>query len=675
VLRVGVEVGGTFTDLIAVDDDGNVAATGKVFSTPSDPSDGVLAALHLLEAGQRAGAPLIHGSTVATNAIIERRGARVGLLVTAGFGDLLELQRQDRDSIYELHYRKPDPLVPRDLVREVPERLIASGEVLQPLDEAATREAARALLDVGVTSIAVCLLHAYKNPVHERRARDIVMEMAPEAHVSLSSDVIAEFREYERASTATIDAFVKPVVDRYLAHLEAEAGALGISGIWMMQSNGGILPSSYARDHPVHTLYSGPAAGVTGALTVARAAGIDDIITLDMGGTSTDVCLVTGGQPEITAESAIDRIPLKMPMIDIVSVGAGGGSIAWLDSGGMLQVGPRSAGASPGPVSYGLGGTEPTTTDANVARGLIRPEHFLGGRHQLDRAAAEKALATLAEASGLDNRRLPEDIYRIACATMSGAIRVVSVERGYDPRGYTLVAYGGAGPLHAAIVAEDLNIDHVLVPPYPGLMSAYGLLAGDFQRDFARTDVASLPALDLAAVRERFSRLQAGAREQLAAQDIDPDSAEAIMGLDMRYRGQGFELTVPITAADLDGARRDGLAEIEARFHELHRQRYGHSTPGEEVEAVTYRVSMIVPYPKPRTLRSPEEERAQHETLPVVIDGVPADCAFYWRASLRLGDAFSGPAVIEEPTATTFVPPSWRLRVDEQTNLRLERSA
>jgi N-methylhydantoinase A len=674
-VRVGVEVGGTFTDLIAVDDDGQVVATGKVFSTPSDPSEGVLAALRLLATEQRSNAPLIHGSTVATNAIIERRGARVGLLVTSGFGDLLELQRQDRDSIYELHYRKPEPLVPRELVREVPERLLASGDVLIPLDEETTGAAARELLDAGVTSIAVCLLHAYKNPMHERRVREIVDAIAPDAHVSLSSDVIAEFREYERASTTTIDAFVKPVVDRYLAHLEAEAGTLGISGIWMMQSNGGILPGSYAREHPVHTLYSGPAAGVTGALTVARAAGIDDIITLDMGGTSTDVCLVTAGQPEITSDSAIDRIPLKMPMIDIISVGAGGGSIAWLDSGDMLQVGPRSAGAAPGPVAYGLGGTEPTTTDANVARGLIRPEHFLGGRHRLDRQAAEASLGTLAEQSRLDPTRLPEDIYRIACATMSGAIRVVSVERGYDPRGYTLVAYGGAGPLHAAVVAEDLNIDRVLVPPFPGLMSAYGLLVGDFQRDFARTDVAPLATLNVDAIAERFDSILTDAYDQIAAQGIDPADAKPVFGLDMRYRGQGFELTVPIGADDLSGEQAGSLDEIARRFHDLHRTRYGHSTPGEAVEVVTYRVSMVMIYPKPQALRSPEEPRVEPETRPIVIDGEPTNCAFYWRPSLRPGDAFPGPAVIEEPTGTTLVPPNWSLSVDEQTNLRLERNA
>jgi N-methylhydantoinase A len=670
-VRVGVEVGGTFTDLIAVDEQGRVSATGKVFSTPSDPSMGVLDALRDLQANQRTGAPLVHGSTVATNAVIERKGARVGLLVTRGFRDILELQRQDRENIYELHYRKPAALVPRDLVYEIDERLDANGDIVTSLDEESTCQAISVLLERGVTAIAVCLLHAYRNPAHEQRIREIICEIAPDLHASLSSDVVAEFREYERASTTVIDAFVKPVIDRYVDHIETEIAGLGLSGLWMMQSNGGILPGSYARQIPVRTLYSGPAAGVTGATAIARAAGLENVITMDMGGTSTDVCLVTDGRPEITSDAFINRLPLKMPMIDIVSVGAGGGSIAWLDSGGMLQVGPKSSGADPGPACYGLGGTEPTTTDANVDRGLIRPHHFLGGRHLLDREAAERAVSRLADESGLDAPRLAEDIYRISCATMAGAIRVVSVERGYDPRAYTLIAYGGAGPLHAATVADELNISRVLVPPLPGLMSAYGLLVGDFQRDFARTSVRSMKVLDVAGLRGTFESLQRDAIEQLRAQDIDVAAATRTLGLDMRYRGQGFELTVPIETADLAGT---DLTGIERRFHDLHRTRYGHSTPGEEVEAVTYRLTMTVAYPKPQPLRTPEETPSDPVTMPIVVDGQPGDCSFYWRAGLRSGQSITGPAVIEEPTATTFVPIGWELTVDEATNLILERN-
>jgi N-methylhydantoinase A len=671
-VRVGVEVGGTFTDLIAVDEAGNLTATGKVFSTPGDPSDGVMTALHDLEEQQRQGAPLIHGSTVATNSVIERKGARVGLITTLGFRDILETQRQDRERIYDLHYRKAEPLVPRDIVVEVPERVGADAQVAIPLDESAARAAIEDLIARDVTAIAVCLIHAYQNPTHEQRIRALIAEIAPDLHVSLSSDVIAEFREYERTSTTVIDAFVKPVVDRYVEHLEAESSKIGLTGLWMMQSNGGILPGSFARSFPVRTLYSGPAAGVTGAIAVARGAGLSNIITMDMGGTSTDVCLVTDGNPEITSDAFINRLPLKMPMIDIVSVGAGGGSIAWLDSGGMLQVGPQSAGASPGPACYGLGGTEPTTTDANVARGLIRPEHFLGGRHTLDRSAAERAVASLAGQSGLEAGTLAEDIFRISCATMASAIRVVSVERGYDPRDYTLVAYGGAGPLQAASVADELNIDRVLVPPVPGLMSAYGLLVGNFQRDFARTYVQNLREISIADIQRSFADLEANGADQLRQQDIDPSQATKIYGLDMRYRGQGFELTVPIDTSDLNGGNLD---EIEARFHDLHRVRYGHSTPGEEVEAVTYRLSMTLEYPKPKPLRVPEEKPREPVSMPVTIGGKPVDCAFYWRPGLRSGDRLDGPAVIEEPTGTTFLPPGWELTVDEHTNLILERTA
>jgi N-methylhydantoinase A len=359
-------------------------------------------------------------------------------------------------------------------------------------------------------------------------------------------------------------------------------------------------------------------------------------------------------------------------MIDIVSVGAGGGSIAWLDSGGMLQVGPASAGANPGPACYGLGGTQPTITDANVARGLIRPHRFLGGRHVLDRDAASQVVNQLAGASGLSAARLAEDIFRISCATMAGAIRVVSVERGYDPREYTLVAYGGAGPLHAATVADELNISRVLIPPLPGLISAYGLLAGNFQRDFARTSVESLRTLNPSQVRAEFESLESGAVEELQAQGIQTDAAGRSFGLDMRYRGQGFELTVPIDIADLEVG---DLSTVEGRFHDMHRTRYGHSTPGEEVEAVTYRLSITIEHPNPEPLRMPEDEPAQPATLPIVVDGKPTDCEFHWRPGLRPGDKISGPAIVEEATSTTFVPGGWFAAVDGATNLVLERMA
>jgi N-methylhydantoinase A len=670
-VRVGVEVGGTFTDLILIDEAGAVAATAKVLSTPGDPAGGVLDALRRLDALQLDNLPLVHGSTVATNAVLERNGAQVGLLVTAGFRDLLELQRQDRETIYDIHYQKPQPLAQPDLVGEIVERVDAKGTIISDLDEASVRQAVSELIECGATSFAVCLLHSYRNPAHERRVAELIGELVPDFNVSLSSDVVAEFREYERASTTTIDAFVKPVVDRYLRRLEAEATERGISEVWMMQSNGGLLPAGYVRRHPARTLFSGPAAGVTGAVRLAQAAGLTDIITMDMGGTSTDVCLVTGGRPEITTEAKIDRLPIRIPMLDIVSVGAGGGSIVWIDSGGMLQVGPRSAGGEPGPACYGRGGVQPTATDANVVRGLIRPGHFLSGQLELDEAAAEWALQPVAAQTDRTAQLLSEDVYRIANAAMANAIRLVSTERGYDPRGYALVAYGGAGPLHAAAVAEELSIGRVLVPPYPGLISAYGLLAGDFKRDFARTAVQLLADALAGDVTDAFATLRAEALTEVASQGIDASAAELSYGLDMRYRGQGFELTVPVDASEL--AATNELERLANAFHELHRVRYGHATPGEPLELVTYRLSVRVPSAKPAGLRTAAATSRPPEVQSILIDGQPTPCAFLWRGALAPAYCAAGPLVVEEETATTYVPPGWRLSVDSQSNLLLER--
>ena len=673
-MKIGIEVGGTFTDLIAVGPKGTVVATGKVLSTPADPSKGVLTALGSMNATgadtTESGTEtlLVHGSTVATNAVLERKGATVGLLATEGFADLLELQRQDREQIYDLHYRKPVPLVSRQHTREVAERIDASGVVVRSLKLGAALDAAGELQAAGVTAIAVCLLHSYKNPTHEQQLGDAIRDAYPNLQVSISSDVVAEFREYERASTTTIDAFVKPVIESYLGRLQPGAAKLGIPTVWMMQSNGGLLPAAYIRNCPARTLYSGPAAGVTGARAVAKTAGWDDIITMDMGGTSTDVCLVTGGKPGVTTEATIDRLPIKVPMLDIVSIGAGGGSVAWLDTGGMLQIGPQSTGADPGPACYGLGGNQPTTTDANMLRGLIRPGHFLGGQLELDYNAAVTAFAALAQETGREPEPLAEDVSRVAGAAMANAIRLISTERGHDPRRYTLVPYGGAGPLHAVQVAEELGIDRILVPPLPGLISAYGLLVGDFQRDFARTQVSDLEQTSASEIESLFRQLTEIARQEISPQRIDHKQCQVRLGLDLRYRGQGYELTVPVSSSIV------GPAELATEFHNLHAVRYGHSTPSEPVEIVTYRLSVIDPQPKPSMLKVVPEPGRQPDERPIIIEGLSVPSTFYWRSALAVGFTASGPAVIEEPTATTYVPPGWTFGVDPRTNLLIQKA-
>ncbi|MEZ4524108.1 MAG: hydantoinase/oxoprolinase family protein [Thermomicrobiales bacterium] len=669
-MRVGVEVGGTFTDLILLDDSGGVIATTKVLSTPANPALAVVSALDKVIDPASPPPMMIHGSTVATNAVLERKGVRTGFLTTSGFTDILELQRQDRERIYELQYRKPEPLVPGHLTRGVHERIAAGGEILTPLDTSQAIEAIESLVDEGVNAIAVCFLHSYAHPEHEQWIAEAIEERYPGIYLSLSSSVVAEFREYERASTTVIDAYVKPIVRAYLEDLETQAGARGISSVMMMQSNGGLLPARYVREQPGRTLFSGPAAGVTGAIQIASEAGIDDIITMDMGGTSTDVCLVTGGRPQLTTNATIARLPMHVPMIDIETVGAGGGSIAWLDPGGMLQVGPRSAGADPGPACYGFGGTSATTTDANVVRGLIRPGHFLGGELDLDVGAARQAVAQVADQLGQTAERTAENIARIADVTMANALRLVSTERGHDPRRYTLVAYGGAGPLHAAGVADQLNIDRVLVPPYPGLLSAFGLLAGRFQRDFARTRVSALDEEGYRGIEETFDSLRATAHEETAAFGIPPDSCSESVAVDMRYRGQGFELTLDL---DLDEIRNQTADLLAQRFHDLHRRRYGHATPHEPVELVTYRLTLSQEVGAQVRLRVQTTDTTEAAESEIVIDGRPAACRFHWRASLEPGFTGDGPLVVEEPTATTYVPPDWHLVVDSNTNLLIER--
>ena len=669
-MRVGIEVGGTFTDLILIDDQGEIRATTKVLSTPENPAIAVITALDEVVGLAGPQIELLHGSTVATNAVLERKGARTGLLTTKGFADILDLQRQDRERIYELQYRKADPLVPRDLIGEIAERTSAMGEILQPFDPGQALEAIDQLVTVEVESIAICFLHSYAFPDHERWVAERIAERHPAIFVSRSSSVAAEFREYERASTTVIDAFVKPVVQSYLEVLEVQAGDRGVSTVMMMQSNGGLLPARYVREHPGRTLFSGPAAGVTGAIEIAASVGLHDIITMDMGGTSTDVSLVTGGRPELTVDAAIARYPMRVPMIDIETVGAGGGSIAWLDTGGMLQVGPRSAGADPGPACYGFGGTEPTTTDANVVRGLIRPGHFLGGALDLDVEAASRIIGELASGLEVETSKMAEDISRIADVTMGNAVRLVSTERGHDPRQYTLVAYGGAGPLHAAGVADQLNIGRVLVPPFPGLLSAFGLLAGQFQRDFARTQVTSLDRESYAGIEPAFAALREQAHRETIAFGVDPAACSESIALDMRYRGQGFELTLTLTLDEIGSGTDEGLA---IRFHDFHRQRYGHSTPGEPIEIVTYRLTLSQPFDAPARLRAPMGNEPAFDVAPISIDGEETDCRFYWRPSLSSAFKTAGPVVIEEPTATTYVPPGWTVSVDEATNLLLER--
>lgn len=664
-MRIGIECGGTFTDVIAADDDGAVTATAKVFSTPDDPSRSVAAGLAELPADLLPGASLFHGSTVATNAVLERQGAVVALVTTRGFRDVVFLQRQDRSSMYDLTYVKPRPLVDRERVIEIAERIDAAGSVVLELEDDAIAQTVARLRELAPTAIAVSLLHSYANPVHEERLAAALRAGLPDIPVSVSHEVAREFREYERTTTTIVDAFIRPMVAGYLGRLRGVANEAGIASIGVMQSNGGIVPPESVVARPVTMLMSGPAAGVSGAVTVGQRVGVDEIVTMDMGGTSTDVAFVRDGVPDLASETVIDGLPLRVPLVDIHTVGAGGGSIIGVDSGGLLTVGPRSAGAAPGPACYGRGGTLPTITDANLIIGAMPREVLLAGRFPLDYEAARAAFTPLADRLGRTVEQVAADAVAIANTTMAGAIREVSLERGHEVAHATLIAYGGAGSLHAADVADQLGMTSVLVPPHSGITSAYGLLTSRFQRDFSRTwfrdDVEQL-AHD--ALREQLAQMRAASLDELARQGLEVSAAEATWLADLRYRGQGFELATPF---DVDEA----LSEIVARFHRLHERQFGHASPGRAVQLVTLRLRIALPAPPSQGVARTTGD-GRRTTISVTLDGVARDAVLTDRSGI--GDVLNGPAVVTDTTSTTFVPPGWTARLDEHGDIRLDRS-
>ncbi|HET8998291.1 MAG TPA: hydantoinase/oxoprolinase family protein [bacterium] len=654
-MRLGVEVGGTFTDWVLARGD-RIDATGKVLSTPAQPERAVIAAVSECGIDAREIETIVHGSTVVTNAVLEHKGARTCLLTTKGFRDVLMIQRQAKTRLFDLFYRQPQPLVSRDHILEVDERMGPDGQVRRPLTDFAFIEEVRRLVrDDGVESVAICLLHGYANPAHELAVENALTMALPGIAVTRASEVLPEFREYERTSTCVISAYAKPVVQRYLAGLEDGLRARNFGGpLTIVQANGGTVPAHAVRRHAAKMILSGPAAGVIGATTVALEAGFANVITFDMGGTSTDVCLVTNGRPGITREYRIGGLPLTVPMIDIATVGAGGGSIADVDRGGMLKVGPQSAGADPGPAAYGRGGTAFTVTDANVLAGRIRPQAFFGGRMQLDAKRAEATLAALADRVALSSAETLEGVLRLVNVTMAQAVRLVTIERGYDPRDYTIVAYGGSGPLHAAAVAADLGISRVLVPTNPGLVSAYGLLIADTRQDFSMTRVSPAASLTDAGVADVFAELEARAQREFAEYARPWSDVRCRREMDMRYAGQAYEIPVAC----------DGLtvAAITQSFHEGHRTRYGHAVPDEVVEVVGYRLIAVAPSPLRKIRPAPARDRVHAARAR----------GYHARHELEPGAAIAGACVVEEPTATTFVPEGWTARVDPIGNLILE---
>jgi len=658
---VGVDTGGTFTDIVLLRD--GTFKVHKILSTPDDPSRAILQGLSEITALEDV-TVLVHGSTVATNAVLERKGVLTGLITTAGFRDVLEIGRQTRPKLYDLRVQKIPPLVPRSLRVEVIERLNERGEVLVALDETSVGAAIAALREASVEAVAISLLFSFTNPAHER----FVTEQARAAglYVSASSEVLPEFREYERTSTVVLNAYVGPLMDRYLGRLEQ--GIPERTLLRIMQSNGGSISSVTARREAARTLLSGPAAGVVGAAFVAEASGFQQAITIDIGGTSTDVALIDGKITETTS-GKIGGYPSRMPMIDIHTVGAGGGSIAWFDVGGALRVGPASAGANPGPAAYGRGGSEATVTDANVVLGRLIPEAFLGGGMSLDVEAARKAVSVIAERLDASLEEAALGIIRVVNANMEAAIRVISVERGCDPRQFVLVAFGGAGPLHACELAEALRIPRVLVPTVPGVLSALGMLVADTLKDYVRTIM--LPAEEAQpVVSSTLAELEELGHADLLREGIAVEQMVLERYLDLRYKGQSYELVIPFEGE---------VEQSVVSFHAAHEQRFGYNDPGEHIQVVNVRL-------KARGLSShPQMERHElvkqdatpmaHRT--VIFAGSTGSMAplapVYDRTTLLPGMELTGPAIITQYDTTTVLPPTWQMRVDEVGNLIIEQ--
>jgi N-methylhydantoinase A len=680
MIKLGVDVGGTFTDLVVFDERTGTIELTKVPSTPKSPDQGVLNGIRRI-ANQFKIDPgaidfFIHGTTVATNALIERKGVNIALVTTAGFRDVLHIGRQTRPKLYDFFERRPDPLVPRHLRFEVPERMLYTGEVRQPLDEAAVRAIARSIRRHRVGVVAVCLLHAYANPAHERRVRDLLIAEMPELKVSLSSDVLPEFKEYERMSTTVINAYVMPIVERYLQRIVDSLHGAGVNTrLNIMQSNGGVMTAETAGQKSVHTVLSGPAAGVLGGLALSKMAGFGNIITIDMGGTSFDVSLAHRGVPSFSMESDIGGHPIKIPMIDIKTLGAGGGSVARIDAGGALQVGPESAGADPGPVCYGRGGEEPTVTDANVVLGYLNPKYFAGGDIGLDADRAREAIRRkIAEPMGLSVENAAEGILRVVNATMIRGIRLVSVERGFDPRDFVLVCFGGAGPVHAVKLAQELNIPTALVPGGPGVTCALGLLMADFRHDYSRTFLALLVRLDPEAVNAAFRELEEQATAQMLSEGVSREATVFHRAADMRYEGQGYELTVPLINKNY---QQEDLTAMAGELGRIHREGYGYEMSAAAAEIVTLRLTAIGLRRKPefRAERpgTDDSQSALKERRRVYMDGGFREVPVYERRRLACGMEVASPAIIEQFDSTTVLFDGYDLAVDSFRNLVIRR--
>ncbi len=689
--RVASDVGGTFTDSIAYDEANRIISVSKVSTTPANRAVGTVAglkrALALQDATGEAVDYIGHGMTTATNAVIQRRGAVTAFVTNRGFRDLLLIGRQDRPSLFDINKVRPAPLVPRELCYTAGGRMDARGQQVEPLDEADLVSAAADMRARGVEAVAITFLHSYANEAHERQAKAVLERLLPDVMVSCSVDVIAEFREYERASTTVLNAYLRPVMEVYLRSLsgllqDAEHG-LGVGAtvpVMVMEASGGLMTLDSARAKPVHTVLSGPAGGVVASAHVAASAGVADIITMDIGGTSTDISLIRGGRPEVTRTASLETVPIRLPVIDINAIGAGGGSIAWIDDGGALRVGPQSAEAQPGPACYGRGGTLPTVTDANLVLGRFSGATKLGGDMTLDVQAATSAImAHIAQPLGMELLQAASGILRVAHANIVRGIRVVSVERGYDPRDFALVPFGGAGPMHGTPVARALRMSRLLIPPTPGILCALGQLVSDLRHDFLESRIAPYASFPPDEARAIVERLVARGHQLLADDAVPVDRREIEIRVDLRYLGQSYELPIP-----LDPASPEAWHALPASFHAAHQQRFGHCDPAAPLELVGFGVTAIgridtpqLPTLAPGDATPPATALMGHRRIyyePVVPGGQGgfADTPVWARDRLLAGNVLTGPAVMEEVSATTVLYPGDRGVMHESGSFLVE---
>ncbi|TCQ96737.1 hydantoinase/oxoprolinase family protein [Neorhizobium sp. JUb45] len=680
VWRIGVDSGGTFTDVCLFEENTGEVKIWKVSSTPDDPSRGITQGVEegIREVGITAAdvAFLGHGTTVATNALIQGRGVETGLITTDGFRDLLEIGRQKRPDLYDIQADKPDTLVSRDLRIGVKERILSNGETETSLDEEEFRSAVRELKKAGVKSVAVCFLYSFLNSEHEAIAGRILEEEFPEAFSALSHKIAPEFREFERMSTTVVNAYLGPVMKGYVNALSGKLKNLGISvAPQLTQSNGGVIGFDAAADLPVRTVLSGPSTGVVAAQAIGRMTGIENLITFDMGGTSSDVALLTGGKCQVVNESVVHGYPIKAPMLDIHTVGAGGGSIAYVDNGGFLKVGPRSAGANPGPSCYGLGNPEPTVTDANVLLQTQNPHYLLNGRMKINQELSHAAIQTLADKLGMGVLETANGILDIVAANMAKAIRVISVQRGHDPREYTMVAFGGAGPVHAARLAKELGMKRILIPRTPGVLCALGLLMTDLRTDFSSTQLTRLDEASTGGIGEIYASLESKAYTWFESEGIAPQAQQISRTVDVRYAGQNYEISVPVMAGPVTAAT---FAAIEEAFLNAHRQLYGFIAEGEPVQMVTFRLAASGLVEKaqfqPAEIEGPDSSAAitgSREVWMMEAGGF-VTATLYDRAKLKAGNVVEGPAIIDQMDTTTVVPMDTTATVDAYLNLMLE---